>query len=199
MLNPDGEPIVNPIIEHLFKDRLGKMGLDAGEFEKEVFEGEIKVDVMAPFDVLLDDSAQVFEDCKYAFCVHPMSSDEIYARYNVRLKPNAINRYPDETLPGMFGTTSGKTKQNVRTVYVGYFFRVQSFLRVGMLRLLSRLILFCMMVLGLIRLRNFLLLSFRVCVFRVSCMIRVLLSRLFRCRRNLIVRLVRWLSIRILR
>ena len=121
MLNPDGEPIVNPIIEHLFKDRLGKMGLDAGEFEKEVFEGEIKVDVMAPFDVLLDDSAQVFEDCKYAFCVHPMSSDEIYARYNVRLKPNAINRYPDETLPGMFGTTSGKTKQNVRTVYVGYF------------------------------------------------------------------------------
>jgi hypothetical protein len=121
MLNPDGEPIVNPIIEHLFKDRLGKMGLDAGEFEKEVFEGEIKVDVMAPFDVLLDDSAQVFEDCKYAFCVHPMSSDEIYSRYNVRLKPNAINRYPDETLPGMFGTTSGKTKQNVRTVYVGYF------------------------------------------------------------------------------
>jgi hypothetical protein len=121
MLNPDGQPIVNPIIEHLFKDRLGKMGLDAGEFEKEVFEGEIKVDVMAPFDVLLDDSAQVFEDCKYAFCVHPMSSDEIYARYNVRLKPNAINRYPDETLPGMFGTTSGKTKQNVRTVYVGYF------------------------------------------------------------------------------
>ena len=121
MLNPDGQPIVNPIIEHLFKDRLGKMGLDAGEFEKEVFEGEIKIDVMAPFDVLLDDSAQVFEDCKYAFCVHPMSSDEIYARYNVRLKPNAINRYPDETLPGMFGTTSGKTKQNVRTVYVGYF------------------------------------------------------------------------------
>ena len=121
MLNPDGEPIVNPIIEHLFKDRLSKMGLDAGEFEKEVFEGEIKVDVMAPFDVLLDDSAQVFEDCKYAFCVHPMSSDEIYSRYNVRLKPNAINRYPDETLPGMFGTTSGKTKQNVRTVFVGYF------------------------------------------------------------------------------
>jgi len=121
MLNPDGEPIVNPIIEHLFKDRLSKMGLDAGEFEKEVFEGEIKVDVMAPFDVLLDDSAQVFEDCKYAFCVHPMSSDEIYARYDVRLKPNAINRYPDETLPGMFGTTSGKTKQNVRTVFVGYF------------------------------------------------------------------------------
>ena len=121
MLNPDGEPIVNPIIEHLFKDRLNKMGLDAGEFEKEVFEGEIKVDVMAPFDVLLDDSAQVFEDCKYAFCVHPMSSDEIYSRYNVRLKPNAINRYPDETLPGMFGTTSGKTKQNVRTVFVGYF------------------------------------------------------------------------------
>jgi hypothetical protein len=32
-----------------------------------VFEGDIRVDVIAPFDVLLDDSAQVFEDCKYAF------------------------------------------------------------------------------------------------------------------------------------
>jgi hypothetical protein len=51
-----------------------------------------------------------------------MSSDEIYSRYGVRLKPNAINRYPDETLPGIvWYMSAGKTKENVRVVYYGYF------------------------------------------------------------------------------
>ena len=68
-----------------------------------------------------DDSASVFEDCEYAFCKHPMTSDEIMSRYGVRLKPNAVNKYPDETLPGVFGNTDAKTQDNVRVVYYGYF------------------------------------------------------------------------------
>jgi hypothetical protein len=63
----------------------------------------------------------VFEDCKFAICVHPMGPDEVFKRYGVRLKPNAVNRYPDETLPGVFGNRDAKTKENVRTVYIGYF------------------------------------------------------------------------------
>jgi hypothetical protein len=76
---------------------------------------------LSPFDVLLDDSAQVFEDCQYAFCVHPMSPDEIFERYNVRLKANAVNKYPDETLPGVFGSLESKSEENVREVFYGYF------------------------------------------------------------------------------
>ena len=121
MVDPDGNPIVNPILENLFKRRLEEFGVDAEQFEEEVFEGEIRVDVMAPFDVYLDDAAQVFEDCKFAICVHPMSPDEIFKRYGVRLKANAVNRYPDETLPGVFGNTDAKTQDNVRMVYIGYF------------------------------------------------------------------------------
>ena len=122
MVEPEsGQPIVNPLVEHFFKQRLEEFGLDASEFEQEVFEGDIKVEVMSPFDVYLDDSAQVFEDCKWAICVHAMSPKDIQSRYGVRLKPNAVNRYPDETLPGLFGSVDAKTEENVRVVYIGYF------------------------------------------------------------------------------
>jgi hypothetical protein len=122
MVEPEsGQPIVNPLVEHFFKQRLEEFGLDASEFEQEVFEGDIKVEVMSPFDVYLDDSAQVFEDCKWAICVHAMSPKDIQSRYGVKLKPNAVNRYPDETLPGLFGSVDAKTEENVRVVYIGYF------------------------------------------------------------------------------
>jgi len=121
MLDPEGQPIVDPLVEHYFRQNLEEVGVDASEFEKRVYQGEIRVDVLSPFDVLLDDSAQVFEDCKFAFCIHPMTSEEIMERYGVRLKPNAVNRYPDESLPGSFGNLDGKTNENVRIVYYGYF------------------------------------------------------------------------------
>jgi len=121
MLSPDGQPIVDKVIEHYFKQNLEMAGVDPAQFEQRVYQGEIRVDVLSPFDVLLDDSATVFEDCQYAFCVHPMSPEEIQERYGVKLKPNAVNKYPDETLPGAFGTFESKTQENVRVVYYGYF------------------------------------------------------------------------------
>jgi hypothetical protein len=121
MLSPDGQPIVDPMVKYYFEKSLEDMGLDAEPFEKRIYQGDIRVDVMSPFDVLLDDSAQVFEDCKFAFCIHPLTSDEIQERYNVSLKANAVNRYPDETLPGGFMGAEAKTKDNVRVVYYGYF------------------------------------------------------------------------------
>lgn len=122
MTEPEsGQPIVNPLIEHFFKQRLEQAGLNAADFEQEVFEGDIKVDVLSPFDVLLDDSAKVFEDCKYAICVHPMSPEDIFKRYGVKLKADSVNEYPDETLPGVFGNLENKSKKSVRTVFVGYF------------------------------------------------------------------------------
>ena len=121
MVSPDGQPILSPMMEHFFRQELLKSNMDPAEFEKEVFEGEIRLDVLAPFDVLLDDTAQVFEDCKYAFCMHPMSPNEIKSRYGADLKANAINKYPDETLPNSYMSGSNKTKENVRIVYYGYF------------------------------------------------------------------------------
>ena len=117
MMSPDGQPIVDPMVKHFFEKNLEEMGVDSDMFEQRIYQGDIKVDVLSPFDVLLDDSAQVFEDCKYAFCVHPMSPDEIQERYGVKLPANAINRYPDEQLPGSFGNMESKTTENVRVVY----------------------------------------------------------------------------------
>ena len=121
MMNPEGQPIVDPMVKHFFEKNLEEMGISADQFEKRIYQGDIRVDVMSPFDVLLDDTAQVFEDCRYAFCLHPMSPDEIKERYGVSLKANAINRYPDEQLPGAFGNLESRTKENVRMVYYGYF------------------------------------------------------------------------------
>jgi len=121
MLDPMGRPIVDPLVQHFFEKNLEAEGIDSSEFERRIYQGEIRVDVLSPFDVLLDDSAQVFEDCQYAFCVHPMSPDEIFERYNVRLKANAVNKYPDETLPGVFGSLESKSEENVREVFYGYF------------------------------------------------------------------------------
>ena len=121
MMSPDGQPIVDPMVKHFFEKNLEASGVDSKEFEKRIYQGEIKVDVLSPFDVLLDDTAQVFEDCKFAFCVHPMTSEDIESRYGVKLKANAINKYPDETLPGVFGNMENKTQENVRIVYYGYF------------------------------------------------------------------------------
>lgn len=121
MMDPSGNPIVDPLVKHYFEKNLEDAGLDSSDFEKRIYQGDIKVDVLSPFDVLLDDSAQVFEDCQFAFCIHPMSPDEIYDRYGVKLKPNAVNRYPDETLPGAYANLEAKTTENVREIYYGYF------------------------------------------------------------------------------
>jgi hypothetical protein len=121
MMSPDGQPIVDPIVKYYFEKNLEDMGIETEEFEKRIYQGDIRVDVLSPFDVLLDDAAQVFEDCKFAFCIHPLTSEEIRDRYGVSLKPNAVNRYPDETLPGGFMGAESKTKDNVRVVYYGYF------------------------------------------------------------------------------
>jgi hypothetical protein len=121
MMDPAGQPIVDPLVQHFFERNLEAEGIDSKQFEKRIYQGEIRVDVMSPFDVLLDDSAQVFEDCQYAFCVHPMTPDEIFERFGVRLKANAVNRYPDESLPGVFGSLESKVDENVREVFYGYF------------------------------------------------------------------------------
>jgi hypothetical protein len=122
LLDPiEGQPIIDPMIERLYRDQLEMQGIESDDFEMEVFEGDIRCDVISPFNVFLDDSAQVFEECKYAICSHPMSATEVESRFGVRLKPNAINRYPDESLPGLYSFSSGQTKENIREIFYGYF------------------------------------------------------------------------------
>ena len=122
LLDPmEGQPIIDPMVERLYRDELEMQGIESDDFEMEVFEGDIRCDVISPFNVFLDDSAQVFEECKYAICSHPMSAAEVESRFGVRLKPNAINRYPDESLPGLYSFSSGQTKENIREIFYGYF------------------------------------------------------------------------------
>lgn len=122
MVDPvEGQPIVDPLVERLFHKNLEEAGLEPEDYETEVFEGDIRVDVISPFNVFLDDSAVVFEDCKFAICSHAMSVDDVQKRFGIRLKPNAVNQYPDESLPGLYSFRTNQAKENVREVFYGYF------------------------------------------------------------------------------
>ena len=121
MVSPDGQPIVDKVVERYFHEELESAGIEPDEFKRRVFPGEVRIDVMSPFDVVLDDSARTFEDARFAFCIHPMSPKEVKMRFGVDLKANAINEYPDDSLPGAYGRDIANYRQNIRLVYYGYF------------------------------------------------------------------------------
>jgi hypothetical protein len=121
MVSPEGQPIVDKVVERYFHEELEDAGIDPDEFRRRVFPGEVRIDVMSPFDVIIDDSARTFEDARFAFCIHPMSPKEVNMRFGVDLKANAINEYPDDTLPGLYGRDISNYRQNVRLVFYGYF------------------------------------------------------------------------------
>ena len=50
MLDPAGNPIVDPMVRYFFDKNLEAAGIDSDEFEKMIYQGEIKVDVMSPIN-----------------------------------------------------------------------------------------------------------------------------------------------------
>lgn len=117
MLGPDGQPITDEGLKTAFKAELDKIGLPPQE--KVVYMGDIRIDVMSPFDVFLDPNAKTFEDCKFAICKHALDPDEIRTRWGATVTPNATPGQPDETYP--FGNSPDAAEKSVRNVFIGYF------------------------------------------------------------------------------
>lgn len=116
MLGPDGKPIVDTALEDLFRNMLAQQGINAQE--RVVFQGEIDVQVPSPFDVFLDPSARVFDDCQYAFCDHYMTPEEIKAKWDIEVKADSTADTPDVLLPY---SANKLAEVSVRAVHVGYF------------------------------------------------------------------------------
>lgn len=116
-LGPDGQPITDDKLKDLFRGELNKMGVEPQE--KVVYLGDVRVETISPFDVFLDPTAKVLDDCKYAFCVHHMSPDEVKSRWKVDVPPDSISTVPDTTLP-MANASDAKQPDTVR-VMIGYF------------------------------------------------------------------------------
>jgi hypothetical protein len=116
LLDPQGNPILDDPIKDAFRSQLEAMGIEPQE--QTVYMGDIKVETISPFDVYLDPTAKVFDDCKYAVCVHHLDPDEIKTRWGAEVKPDSIPSPQDASLP--FGK-SDESEPTVKAVNIGYF------------------------------------------------------------------------------
>lgn len=116
LLDPQGQPILDDSLKDLFRSRLEQAGVQPQE--QTVYLGDVRVETMSPFDVYLDPSARVFDDAKYAICVHNLDPDEIKTRWGVDVKPDAYPMPQDAMLP--YGR-SQESDPTVKAVYIGYF------------------------------------------------------------------------------
>lgn len=118
MLNPEtGGVITDEQVADAFREELRQLGVPTETFEKTVYLGDIRVQVLSGEQVWLDASAQNFEDCRYAICKYPMDVDEIEARWGKRVPPDAT---VGETRPPLLYTPSTERPKNVRNVFILY-------------------------------------------------------------------------------
>lgn len=117
LLDPSGQPITDDALKDAFRGKLEQYGIPPQE--QTVYVGDIKVDVMSPFHVYLDNSAKTFSECKYAICKHYLDPDEIYSRWGVWLNPDSVTADPDKTLP--LGNAEDAAERTVKQINVGYF------------------------------------------------------------------------------
>lgn len=117
VLGPNGQPIVDDTLKTEFVGQLEKMGIQPKE--KVVYMGDICVEVISPFNVLLDPGSGTFEDAKYAIVVQDLDPDEIRTRWGKTVTPNVAPATPDSSLP--FANSVGAYELSLRRVYTGYF------------------------------------------------------------------------------
>lgn len=116
LLDPQGKPIIEDSLKDAFRAQLEQMKIPPQE--QTVYMGDIRIETMSPFEVYLDPTANVFEDCKYAICIHNLDPDEIKYRWGYDAKPDAVLSAQDAALP--YGRTS-ESEPNVKQVCIGYF------------------------------------------------------------------------------
>ena len=120
LLHPEtGQPITDEALADAFRDELAQMGLPAEMFEQTVAMGDISVRVLSGTQVWLDPTATSFEDAKYAVCRISLEVDEIEARWNKKVTPNASTA---EFKPALMYTRGddGQKPKNARDVYLWY-------------------------------------------------------------------------------
>jgi hypothetical protein len=116
VLDPQGQPITNESMIEVYSQQLKQMGQELPT--QTVYLGDIKVEVPSPFDVFLDTSAKVFEDCKFVICRHRLDPEEVRVRWGKSVQPDAIEADPDSYLP-LSGAHNEQPK-TLKTVYTAY-------------------------------------------------------------------------------
>lgn len=116
-LGPDGQPIIDETLKNEFIQQLQQQGVEPRE--KVVYMGDIDIEVLSPFQVLLDPGSPTFEQAKYCVIVQDLDPDEVKTRWGKTVVPNVAPATPDSSLP--FANSAGAFELSLRRVYTGYF------------------------------------------------------------------------------
>lgn len=127
MLGPDGQPIMNEDLADAFRDELRQVAeqnqMDEQQllqmFEKTIYVGDLRVDVMPGENVIIDPAATTYTEAAYAICRHALDVDEIKARWGKDMEPNSAPT--DSAVPLAFSKSKEQRSKTVRDVYIGYF------------------------------------------------------------------------------
>ena len=116
MLDPQGQPILDEAMQEEFRAQLAQFGITPQE--QVVYLGDVRVEVVSPFDVYFDPTARSFKDVKWAIQVAYLEPDTIKARY-----PKANSVTPDSVpaTPDLGITNPSSSDFSVKKVLTGYF------------------------------------------------------------------------------
>ena len=115
-LDPQGNPITNDSLIETYSEQLKQMGQELPQ--KTVYLGDIRIEVVSPFDVFLDNSTPNFDDCNLIICRHRLDPDEIQVRWGKTVEPDCVAAEPDMSLP-LEGSMNAM-ENTLSTVYIGY-------------------------------------------------------------------------------
>jgi hypothetical protein len=120
MINPeDGAPITDEELADAFRDTLQAQGVDPAEYEKVIYVGDIRIEVMPGENVLLDPSAATFEDAQYAITIHHMDPKEIQTRWPKagKVSPDSI---PTDSSAITIGQVERERPKTTKRVFILY-------------------------------------------------------------------------------
>ena len=120
LLDPNGQPIVNPMQRKMYEEELRNMGVDPMQVSQTIWPGQIRIDVLSPFSLVVDPLATCMHDAKYAICEHPLSPSEVKARYGKDVPGDSKLSSPDDFITAKGPTYNSQDNDAVRVFY-GYF------------------------------------------------------------------------------
>lgn len=120
LLDPNGQPIINPLQKRIFQDELEAQGIDPDLLTHTLWPGQVRIDVISPFEIVVDPLATSMSHAKYAICCHAMSPAEVETRYGKKVPGDSKMQSPDSFITANGPTYTSEQNDAVK-VYYGYF------------------------------------------------------------------------------
>lgn len=118
VVDPNNNIITDDSLKQIYLSEANKMGLPEEMIYKFIALGDIKIDVLSPFEVYMDPTPSVAGEARYAVCKRAMPLEHIKAEFGITV--------PADSIPETFEAvntyrTSGKVDNQTKVVYYGYY------------------------------------------------------------------------------